>query len=77
MSTGPVGASTSAIVVPPADPRFPMPLLAQLCNDSLDLAEVLIELGKDLGAAFPCDVAERFRTVGNAVAFLRGGPPAE
>lgn len=52
-------------------------LLEDLGIDSLDLIEAFIDLEADLGVEFPGDAAERFRTVGNVVAFLRDGVAAD
>ena len=44
--------------------------------DSLDLMEAFIDMEADFGIEFPTDAPERFRTVGNVVAFLRNGTAA-
>ena len=51
-------------------------LVEDLGVDSLDLVEAMIDLEEEFGIEFPTDAAERLRTVGNVVAFLRGDTAA-
>jgi acyl carrier protein len=52
-------------------------MLADLGIDSFALAEARIDLEQDFDTLSPGEAAERFRTIGNAVAFLRGGSAIE
>jgi acyl carrier protein len=85
MSTDPTGAITNRVITAIRDTLY-LPtamiggsteLLGDLDVDSLDLVEAFIDLEEDFGVEFPADAAERFRTVGNVVAFLRGDAAAE
>jgi acyl carrier protein len=48
-------------------------LVEDLDVDSLDLMEAIIDLEEEFDVEFPADAADRMRTVGNVVAFLRDG----
>lgn len=81
MSTDSTGSITSMVIAAIRESLF-LPttpiggatrLIEDLGVDSLDLIDAFIDLEEDFGVEFPSDATERFRTVGNVVAFLRGG----
>jgi len=69
-----IAAIRNSLFLPSAPIAGSTRMLEDLGVDSLDLVETFMDLEEDFGVEFPNDAADRFRTVGNVVAFLRAGP---